>query len=343
MQEFLQNNINFKGIHLALQGSPAFSDSRKAMVCMKGIYFDGQKAVYREDLPKPVPTPRESLVRVLTAAVCNTDKEILKGYRPDFRGVMGHEFVGIVEESEKPELIGKRVVGELNASCGECIYCRTGRSTHCANRRVLGMHDKDGCFAEYMTIDTSLLHPVPEELPTEKAIYTEPLAAAFEIMTQVLLGPEKNVAVLGDGRLAYCVVQAMCARGKRVTVIGKHPDKLELFRPYADVTMEREKEGYEIVVEATGSPSGILQALELVRKKGTIVLKSTYAGEVSLPLSTVAVNEISIVGSRCGPFVPALQALATGRAQFPALTLFAPEDFEDAFAFKGFKAGFQWQ
>lgn len=309
---------------------------------MRGIYFDGKSAVYRDDLPKPVPNPGESLVKVLMAAVCNTDKEILRGYRPDFRGVMGHEFVGIVEESPDSGLVGKRVVGELNATCGKCIYCRTGRFTHCSSRRVLGMHDKDGCFGEYMTIDTKLLHPVPENLPTDKAIYTEPLAAAFEIMTQVSLDSEKNIAVLGDGRLAYCVVQAMCAEGRRVTVVGKHPEKLALFAPYADTTLEREKEGYEIVVEATGSPTGILQALEMVRKKGTIVLKSTYAGEVSLPFSQVAVNEISIVGSRCGPFVPAIQALASGKAQFPEITLFSLENYEKAFNFTGFKAGFEF-
>ena len=307
---------------------------------MRGIYFDGKRAVYREDLPKPVPEQKESLIRVLMAAVCNTDKEILRGYRPDFKGVMGHEVVGVVEESPDASLIGKRVVGELNAACGKCVYCRTGRPTHCTSRRVLGMHDKDGCFAEYMTIDTDLLHAVPKELPTERAIYTEPLAAAFEIMTQVSLTEDRNIAVLGDGRLAYCVVQAMNAEGHRVTVVGKHPEKLELFKPFADVTMEREKEGYEVVVEATGSPSGILQALEMVRKKGTIVLKSTYAGEVSLPFSQVAVNEISIVGSRCGPFVPALEALASGKAQFPDIKLFDMENFEEAFAFSGFKSGF---
>lgn len=308
---------------------------------MKGIYFDGRRAVFRADLPKPVPMPGESLIKIEMAAVCNTDKEILRGYRPDFRGVMGHEFAGVVEASPESALIGKRVVGELNAVCGKCVYCRTGRFTHCSNRRVLGMHDKDGCFGEYMTIDTGLLHLIPDGLPLESAVYTEPLAAAFEIMTQVPLSPEKNIAVLGDGRLAYCVVQAMCAEGRRVTVIGKHPEKLELFAPFADTTLEREKEGYEIVVEATGSPSGILQALELVRKKGTIVLKSTYTEEVSLPLSQIAVNEISIVGSRCGPFAPAIAALASGKAKFPAITLFPLEEYEKAFAFRGFKAGFR--
>ena len=162
----------------------------------------------------PVPESGESLVRILMAAVCNTDKEILKGYRPDFQGIMGHEFVGVVESSPDPKLAGKRVVGELNASCGHCIYCRTGRPTHCSSRRVLGMHQKDGCFGEYMTIDTKLLHVVPDGLATKAAIYTEPLAAAFEIMTQVTLTPEKNVAILGDGRLSYCVAQAMSAVGK---------------------------------------------------------------------------------------------------------------------------------
>ncbi len=310
---------------------------------MRGIYFDGGKAVYREDLPKPVPAQGESLIRILMAAVCNTDKEIVKGYRPDFCGVMGHEFIGMVEKSPNRALIGTRVAGELNAACGKCIYCKTGRPTHCSNRRVLGMHDKDGCFAEYMTIDTKLLHPVPDKLSAEKAIYTEPLAAAFEILTQIdVHGPDKNIAVLGDGRLAYCVVQALHAVGKEVTVIGKHPEKLALFEPFAEVSTQWEPEGYEIVVEATGSPTGIRQAMEMVRKKGTIVLKSTYAGETSLPMSLIAVNEISIIGSRCGPFEPALEALSEGRAVFPEITLFDLKEFEKAFDYKGFKAGFRF-
>ena len=159
-------------------------------------------------------------------------------------------------------------------------------------------------------------------------------------MTQVSFEADKNIAVLGDGRLAFCVVQALVSKGHSVTVIGKHPEKLERFAPYAGITLEREKEAYEIVVEATGSPDGIRQAFDLVRKKGTIVLKSTYSGEVSLPLSLVAVNEITIVGSRCGPFAPALEALALGKARFPDITIFEPEEYEKAFAYTGFKAGF---
>lgn len=320
---------------------PELGDSgRKDKVKMRGIYFNGKYAVYREDLPKPSPVKEESLVRILAAAVCNTDKEILKGYRPDFRGIMGHEFVGVVESSPDSSLVGVRVVGELNASCGQCIYCRTGRPSHCSSRRVLGMHDKDGCFAEYMTIDTSLLHRVPEGLAVETAVYTEPLAAAFEIFTQIKLLPGQTIGILGDGRLAYCITQAMCAQGQKVTVIGKHPEKLKLFEPFARVTMEREKEGYEVLVEATGSPSGLRQALDMVRKKGTIVLKSTYVGETPFPVSLIAVNEITIVGSRCGPFEPALQALADGKAVFPAVTMYDLKDFGEAFDSRAFKAGF---
>lgn len=307
---------------------------------MRGIYFDGRRACYREDLPVPAPAAGESLVRILAAAVCNTDKEILRGYRPDFQGIMGHEFVGVVERSPVPELVGKRVVGELNASCGQCIYCATGRPSHCSGRRVLGMHDKDGCFAEYMTIDTGLLHPVPDGLPTRTAIYTEPLAAAYEILTQIRPEHGQSIGVLGDGRLAYCVVQAMRAEGYEVTVIGKHPEKLELFAPFAEVTQQRDREGYEVLIEATGSAAGIRQALDMVRKKGTIVLKSTYAGETPLPMSRIAVDEITIVGSRCGPFAPALKALAEGQAVFPEITMYELKDFEEAFASNHFKAGF---
>lgn len=306
---------------------------------MKGIYFNGTDAVYREDLPMPVRGEKESLVKILLCAVCNTDKEVRKGYRPDFRGVLGHEFVGEVVESSDANLIGKRVVGELNAACGECIYCKTGRPSHCNERRVLGMKNKDGAFAEYMTIDTNLLHVVPEELPTEIAIFTEPLAAAFEILTQVHVSPSKNAAVLGDGRLALFVAQVLAQTGIDLTVIGKHEEKLELFKSFAKVTTEGEPEGYEYVAECTGSPSGLQKALELVRKKGTIMLKSTYAGTTDVNMSMVVVNEISIVGSRCGPFEPALKMLKEGKIILPDIELYECKDFEKAFESRAFKAG----
>lgn len=307
---------------------------------MKGIYYNGKDAVYREDLPMPVRKEKESLIKIHMCAVCSTDKEVRKGYRPDFRGIMGHEFVGEVAESPDASLVGKRVVGELNASCGKCIYCRTGRPTHCLERRVLGMAGKDGAFAEYMTIDTDLLHVVPDELPDQIAIFTEPLAAALEILTQIKISPDKNAAVLGDGRLALLVAQVLALAGIDLTVIGRHEDKLKRFRSFARVTDCGEKEGYEYVAECTGSESGLPTALTLVRKKGTIILKSTYAGRLSIDMSMVAVNEITIVGSRCGPFEPALKLLKEGRIKLPPIELYDMKDFEQAFASDAFKAGF---
>ena len=309
---------------------------------MRGIYYNGTDAVYRTDLPMPVPTEKESLVKIHIAAVCNTDKEVRKGYRPDFKGVMGHEFIGEVVESQDASLIGKRVAGELNAACGKCVYCKTGRPTHCSSRRVLGMHDKDGAFAEYMTIDTELLHMVPDSLTDEVAIFTEPLAAALEILTQVQINPAKNAAVLGDGRLALLVAQVLSLTGIDLTVIGKHEEKLELFKSFAKTALQGEVEGYEYVAECTGSPSGFETALELVRKKGTIILKSTYSEKLTVDMSVIPVNEITVVGSRCGPFPPAIKLLDEGKIKLPAIELYDLEDFEKAFASKVFKAGFRF-
>ncbi len=321
---------------------------------MKGIYFNGTNAVYREDLPVPVPTDTQSLIKVIYAGVCNTDREILKGYRPDFKGVMGHEFVGVVEASDNPLLVGRRVVGELNAGCGHCIYCRTGREKHCPERKVIGMEGKDGCFAEYMTLETHLLHEIPDSLPSDLALLTEPLAAALEIPKQVHLDPDTKVAVIGDGRLAYQIAGVLHLHGVDLTIIGKHPEKLARFADFGNTTelAAAEEAGklasgealeaatYEIVVEATGAPSGLSLASQLVRKQGTIVLKSTYAGAVSLDMSYFVVNEITLIGSRCGPFEPALRLLAKGLVKLPEVEFYSLEDYEKAFASRAFKAGF---
>lgn len=309
---------------------------------MKGLYFDGAKASYREDLPMPVRDSGRSLIKILMANVCSTDKEILKGYRPDFKGIMGHEFVGIVEESDDLLLIGKRVVGEINEVCHECLYCKTGRSHHCLNRTTPGL-SKDGCFAEYMVLKTENLHVIPDELPTEVAVFAEPLAAAFEILEQVEVKEGMPVGILGDGRLALCIANVMAMAKAKVTVIGKHPEKLELFKKIADVTIESEPEQYEIVVEATGSPSGIDKAISLVRKMGTIVLKSTYADNASINLSMIPVNEITVVGSRCGPFEPAIKALNDGSIVLPPVEKYDLKDYEKAFESKAFKAGFEFK
>ena len=308
---------------------------------MRGLYFDGSRAVYRDDLDMPMVKNGSSLIKIRYAAVCSTDKEILKGYRPDFKGVMGHEFVGEVAESEDASLVGRRVVGEINEVCGECIYCKTKRPHHCANRTTPGL-SRDGCFAEYMTLKTENLHVVPDSLPDEIAVFTEPLAAAFEIYEQVDIAPGTPVLVLGDGRLALCIANVLHLKGADVTVLGKHDEKLKLFENIAKTTKKAQPEAYEVVVEATGSPDGIKIALELVRKAGTIVLKSTYADNASLNLSLVPVNEITVVGSRCGPFEPAISALAEGKIKLPEIELYDISDWEKAFDSKAFKAGFRF-
>lgn len=310
---------------------------------MKALLYNGKTAEYVTDYQKPVPGKGESLVKIVLSAVCNTDKEVLAGYKPDFTGVMGHEFVGIVEVSNRLELVGKRVVGELNEACGHCIYCQTGRPTHCSARKVIGLKEKDGCFAEYMTIATELLHMVPDGLKTEQAIFTEPLAAAVELTTQVHFNVKKNCAVIGDGRLALMITEVLSLYGMDITVIGRHKEKLELFSPYAKVTTEGEPEGYEYVIDATGRPEGLRAAMSYVRKKGTIVLKSTYAGDTSINMSEVVVNELTIVGSRCGPFEPALKLLERNLITLPEIELHNLADYEAAFSSRAFKAGFRFE
>ena len=203
------------------------------------------------------------------------------------------------------------------------------------------MEGLDGTFAEYFVLANHLIHVVPESLPTEKAIYTEPLAAALEIMAQVHMSPEDNVAIIGDGRLAFMIAQVVSLYGVDLTIIGKHEDKLKLFEKLGKIRHE-DGNTYEIVIDATGSPSGIELAKQIVRKRGTIVLKSTYAGATTIDLSYFVVNEISIVGSRCGPFEPALKMLKEGRITLPAIELYECKDFEKAFESKAFKAGIRF-
>ncbi|MFA7534344.1 MAG: alcohol dehydrogenase catalytic domain-containing protein, partial [Tissierellaceae bacterium] len=269
-----------------------------------------------------------------------TDREILKGYRPDFKGVLGHEFVGIVAESDNSEIIGKRVVGEINENCGECIYCRTCRPTHCENRKVLGISGKDGCFSEYIVMKNQLLHVVPDELPSEVAIFTEPLAAALEIMEQAHIKPSTNVAIIGDGRLAYMIGQVVALTGADLTIIGRHEEKLKLFSNFANTSVNADG-SYELVIDASGSPTGILTAQKIVRKRGTIIIKTTYAGEVQINMSDFVVNEVTIKGSRCGPFKPALQLLKSGLVSLPEIDLYELKDYKDAFSSNAFKAGFK--
>lgn len=306
---------------------------------MKALYYDGELR-YMEDYPMPKIGIGESLVKIIISSICNTDKEILRGYRPDFRGILGHEFVGEVVESDNSGLVGKRVVGEINENCGDCLYCRTCRPTHCENRKVLGISGKDGCFSEYIVMKNQLLHVVPDELSSEVAIFTEPLAAALEIMDQVHIKPSTNVAIIGDGRLAFMIGQVVALTGADLTIIGRHEEKLKLFSNFASTSVNADG-SYEVVIDATGSPTGILTAQKIVRKRGTIIIKTTYAGKVEINMSDFVVNEITIKGSRCGPFKPALHLLKSGLVSLPEIDLYELKDYKKAFDSNAFKAGFK--
>ena len=200
---------------------------------MQGLYFDGKTVALRNNLPMPEPETHESLVRILLSAICNTDREIMKGYKPDFRGVLGHEFVGVVEKSSDPTLIGRRVVGEINEGCGECVYCKTDRERHCESRKCIGIARQDGCFAPYMTIATKSLHIVPDNVSDEHAVFAEPLAAALEIPDLIHIRPSEELCVVGDGRLAFMIAQVLALTGAEITVLGKHEEKLSRFADFA--------------------------------------------------------------------------------------------------------------
>lgn len=308
---------------------------------MQALVFD-KTIYYTAARPKPVPQPGESLVRILMAAICNTDREVIKGYRPHFKGVLGHEFVGVVEASPNESLVGKRVVGELNAGCKTCIYCTSGREHHCVSRKVLGMEGKDGSFAQYMTIATDLLHLVPTSLPTEQAIFCEPLAAALEVVEQSHLRPSQEVALIGDGRLAYMIGQVVALQGTPLTVFGHSAEKLAMFESFAKTALTPAG-SFETVIEASGSPSGLQTAISLTRSMGLLIVKSTFAEMATLNTSELVVREITLRGSRCGPFVPALNLLNRGLVKLPPIDLYPLAEYERAFASRAFKAGFNFQ
>ena len=301
---------------------------------MRGLRFDGSSARLIPDILQPSPPEGEALVKVGLAGVCNTDLEILRGYVP-FRGVLGHEFVGTVESAPgRQDLVGERVVGDINAPCGECEACLAGRGHHCAARTVLGISGRDGCIAEFCVLTLSNLHLVPASIPDEAAVFVEPLAAAFRIPEQIAFGGAERVLVMGDGKLGLLTAMALVDLTGEVVVSGRHEEKLAIAANAGARTVPAEgldETGFDIVVEATGSPSGLAEALARVRPLGTVVLKSTVAGETTAPLSAAVVNEVTIVGSRCGPFEPALRALESGRVDpSPLVTARYPLDEAEA-------------
>jgi threonine dehydrogenase-like Zn-dependent dehydrogenase len=300
---------------------------------MKALRFDGKDLNFLENYPNP--HCDEALVKVELAGICGTDLEILDGYM-SYEGVLGHEFVGVVKESKNKGLVGKRVVGEINVGCENCESCKKGMQRHCPNRTVLGILKRDGAFAEFLTLPEKNLHVLPDTITDEQAVFIEPIAAAFEIKEQIALKPDWNVAIVGDGRLSQLIVSVLMTSCSNITCFGRHENKLERLQKRGIKTKigikSVDEHSFDLVIEATGNNSGFLDSMKLVKPKGTIILKSTIASKENLDLTPAVVNEITLVGSRCGPFRPAINALATGKISVDGLidSQYPLEKFQEA-------------
>ncbi len=305
---------------------------------MRALIFDsrsGDKSHLRlaRDLAVPEPPPGEVRVRTVLAGICNTDLEVVRGYAA-YEGVLGHEFVGIVDSAEDRSLVGQRVVGVINASCGVCSTCLAGRASHCPTRTTLGIHSRAGVLADYFCLPARNLHRLPAGLADEAAVFTEPLAAACQVLEQVHVRPTDRVLVIGDGKLGLLVAQVVALSGCNLTAIGRHPEKLAILSARGIRTQldSDDIEGnVDLVIECTGQPGGYQRALQLLRPRGTLVLKSTYHGLVQADLSRLVVDEIQLVGSRCGPFVPAIHLLSQGLVDVLSL-IEAEYSLDEAFA-----------
>lgn len=281
---------------------------------MKALVFDGKLAL--KDVPVPEPAPGEALVKVLTAGICNTDVEISRGYL-QFRGIIGHEFVGRVERSPDASQVGTRVVGEINVGCEECPSCRAGLQRHCPQRTTLGIVGRNGAMAEYLTLPVRNLRPVPETVSDDKAVFTEPIAAALEILEQVQIRPADRVLVIGDGKLGLLVSMVLGLTGSDLLLVGKHKEKLDFFGRLNGATallsdLAATNDKFDIVVECSGSPAGWKFAVSRVKPRGVLVLKSTYHGSLDFNPAPLVIDEITVVGSRCGQFAPALRLMEGG-------------------------------
>ena len=300
---------------------------------MKATFFDGKQMIFDNNYPDP--KFNETLVQVNLAGICGTDLEILNGYMK-YSGILGHEFVGTVVTSNNPNLIGKRVVGEINAGCTKCDFCIRGMERHCPSRTVLGILKRDGAFAEFLSLPEKNLHVIPDSISDEQAVFVEPLAAAFEINEQISLKPEWNVAVVGDGRLAQLIIQVIKLTCSNITCFGKHQNKLEgLIQSGIKIKIgieSTDEQLFDLVVEATGSNSGFTDTMKLVKPRGAVVLKSTIASRENLDLTSTIINEITLIGSRCGLFKPAIDALATGIISVDSMVdcTFPLDKFQDA-------------
>lgn len=291
---------------------------------MKALRVENSELKLAE-IEKP-PADGEALIRVVKSGICNTDLEIVRGYA-GFAGTIGHEFVGVVEEAPEDSLslLGKRVVGEINAGCGSCRLCRAGDARHCANRSVLGINGRDGCHAEFLRLPSGNLLVVPDGVSDEQAVFAEPLAAAFGITEQIEIQPETKIAVIGDGKLGILCAWSLALKSDNLKLIGKHRNKLDTAETNGELESvllrdaKKLAKHFDIVVEASGSESGFETALDLVKPRGKIVLKSTFSGKPVWEAWRVVVDEITIVGSRCGIFSPALDLLEQNRVRVEKL------------------------
>lgn len=286
---------------------------------MRALVFNGRLQL-RTDYPDPLPMPGESIVKVSLAGICGTDLEITRGYM-EYRGVPGHEFVGRVVQTESAALTNRRVVGEINAACGTCNSCIDGMGRHCATRTVVGILGRDGSFAEYLRLPNANLIPLPDAITDESAVFTEPFAAAFEIFDQAPLRRTDRIAVLGDGRLGAMVALALRGEQFAPVIAGHHPVKLKRLAALALQTESADDlaPGYDVVIDCTGRSEGLALAIATVRPRGMIILKSTAAAGAAMNLAPVVINEITIVGSRCGRFRPAIDALAANKCDLRTL------------------------
>ncbi len=287
---------------------------------MHAVWLEDRKLRIRDDVPVPEPPDGEVLIRVLKAGICTTDIELTRGYYP-YQGILGHEFVGVVDHGPE-HLVGKRVVGEINAVCGDCGTCREGRPTHCERRTVLGIVNRDGAFAEHLTLPAANLHVVPDEISTDAATFVEPVAAALEIQEQISVSAKDRVLIVGDGKLGQLIAQTLALTGCELLVVGRHDAKLGLLagRDIPTGSADSVATGaFDVAVECTGNPDGFALARNGLRPRGTLIMKSTYAGELSFDASSLVVDEITLVGSRCGPFPPAIRLLAEGRVDVEPL------------------------
>lgn len=302
---------------------------------MLAVFLYSNQVLMRQ-VDVPGRPPGFALIRMRVAGICNTDLELQRGYY-GFSGIPGHEFVGEVVEADSPLLLGRRVVGEINLACGHCAFCAAGLGRHCDARTVLGIVKHAGAFAEYLTLPEKNLRVLPDDMADEKAVFAEPLAAACEILEQVRIEPGCEVAVLGDGKLGLLIAQTLLWHGARVSVFGRHAEKLRIVKRAGATVSQGEPVGrFPVVVESTGSADGLRCAIGIARARGTVVMKSTVHNEVKIDMAPAIVNEITLVGSRCGLFEPALDLLRQGKidtaamvtAEFPLLE--APAAFAKA-------------